>query len=84
MIHSFELLSISYRILKGHNRGIQLWFYTAYIYYGAYKLPIFKYWFFYFSPHQLLYEDKLTYISEFPYILTTLYEFYMNVDMQVI
>ena len=28
--------------------------------------------------------QRKDYISEFPYILTTLYEFYMNVDMQVI
>ena len=57
------------------TRGIQLWFYTAYIT-GRTKLPTFIY-----LPFRLL---KESYISEFPYILTTLYEFYMNVDMQVI
>ena len=63
-------------------RGIQLWFYTAYIT-ERIKLPTFIYLLFRLFTTQAFIRGK-DYISEFPYILTTLYEFYMNVDMQVI
>ena len=63
-------------------RGIQLWFYTAYIT-ERIKLPTFIYLLFRLFTTQAFIRGK-GYISEFPYILTTLYEFYMNVDMQVI
>ena len=61
------------------RRGIQLWFYTAYIT-ERIKLPISAFSAF----HYTSFIRRKDYISEFPYILTTLYEFYMNVDMQVI
>ena len=47
------------------------------------KLPTFIYLLFWLFTTQPFIRRK-DYISEFPYILTTLYEFYMNVDMQVI
>ena len=47
------------------------------------KLPTFIYLLFRLFTAQAFIRRK-DYISEFPYILTTLYEFYMNVDMQVI
>ena len=53
------------------------------VYYGAYTIANF-----YISAfsafHYATFFRRKDYISEFPYILTILYEFYMNVDMQVI
>ena len=46
-------------------------------------MPTFIYLLFRLFTTQAFIRRKV-YISEFPYILTTLYEFYMNVDMQVI
>ena len=79
---SYKCLGIQIFGLKFCSKGIQLWFYTAYIT-ERIKLPTFIYLLFRLFTTQAFIRRK-DYISEFPYILTTLYEFYMNVDMQVI